>query len=194
MNRIRWLAILLIVSGTGCITPGAQQLTGEDRAAAVEAISDWKLQGRLALSNGRDGGSGQLTWQQSPQRADLQFIGALGRGSWRLRVIENLAELETAQIGLVQAPDVQTLLRQHLDWEIPVDSMRFWVLGRLNPEEPGSDNFDRRGRLLRLRQSGWLVEYDGWIDVTGVWLPRKVTASRDGNQVRILVKTWTVSG
>ncbi len=191
---MRWLAILLIISIAGCMTAGDRQPSRADRAQAIDAITNWTLQGRLALSNGRDGGSGQLTWQQGPQRADLQFIGALGRGSWRLQVTESLAKLDSAQTGVVQAADVQTLLHQHLDWEIPVDSMRFWVLGKLNPGQPGVDNFDRRGRLLHLRQSGWLVEYDGWIETAGVWLPRKVTASRDGSRVRIMVKNWTVPG
>ena len=188
------LAIFWIVCSAGCAAPEARQPTAADRSRLVGAISDWTLLGRLALSNGRDGGSGQLTWRQGPQRSDLKFIGTLGRGSWRLQVTEEAVELETAETGVLRAPDVETLVRDQLGWEIPFDSMRFWVLGMLDPGREGTNSFDHRGRLIRLHQAGWLVEYHGWIDVDGVWLPRKVSASQDSDRVRILVKSWTVSG
>ena len=194
LNLIRALLVLWIVSTAACLAPVHRLPSPAVRAPTIGEQSDWTLHGRLALSNGRDGGSGQLTWRQSPQRAELRFIGALGRGSWRLQVTEHGAELESAAIGLVRDADVETLLRDQLGWELPVDSMRYWVSGMLNPGLTGTDVFDRRGRLLRLRQAGWLVVYDGWIDVQGTWLPRKVTATRGGNQIRILVKKWTLSG
>ena len=194
MNGVRLLAVLWIVSSAGCVAPGARQPSATDWAGAVGEFSDWTLQGRLALSNGRDGGSGRLTWQQTPKQADLNFIGALGRGSWRLQVTDEVAELEAAETGLLRASNVETLVRKQLGWEIPFDSMRYWVLGMLDPGRQGSDSYDKRGRLLRLRQAGWLVEYHGWIEVESIWLPRKVTASQDDNRVRILVKKWTVSG
>ena len=109
-----------------------------DRQLRVGEISDWALHGRLALSNGRDGGSGQLTWRQGLQEAELRFIGALGRGSWRLQVTAEQAELETAESGLLRAPDVGSLVRDHLGWEIPVDSMRYWVVGMRDPERRGT--------------------------------------------------------
>src|SRR5688500_19532061 len=38
------------------------------REAALAAHPDWSLQGRVALSNGRDGGSGRIDWQQQGGR------------------------------------------------------------------------------------------------------------------------------
>jgi outer membrane lipoprotein LolB len=182
--------VLLIAASVGCAAPVRRPPADTTLPSLVSEISEWHLQGRLALSNGRDGGSGQLSWHQADRRAELQFIGALGRGSWRLKVDDDLAELETAEHGVLQAPDVETLVSDRLGWQIPVDSLRYWVLGGLDPLRTGHDNFDRNGRLTYLRQAGWLVEYEGWIEVGDHWLPRKVTASQDGNRVRILVKNW----
>ena len=41
---------------------GAAQ--ADARSACWPRIRDWTLQGRVALSNGRDGGSGRIDWQQ----------------------------------------------------------------------------------------------------------------------------------
>ena len=48
--------------------------TWESRRAALLALPAWQLQGRIALSAGKDGWSGNFSWKQVND--DLDFVGA----------------------------------------------------------------------------------------------------------------------
>ena len=43
---------------------GAPETNQATREARLASARDWNLQGRVALSNGRNGGSGRIDWQQ----------------------------------------------------------------------------------------------------------------------------------
>ena len=46
-------------------SPEAHQV---QRETGLAAQASWSLQGRIALSNGRDGGSGRIEWSQNADR------------------------------------------------------------------------------------------------------------------------------
>ena len=54
------------------------------REAALAMRPDWSLQGRVALSNGRDGGSGRIDWQQQGGHYSVALSAPITRQSWRL--------------------------------------------------------------------------------------------------------------
>jgi len=155
---------------------------------------DWSFSGRLALANGRDGGSGQLSWEQAGETSELQFVGAFGRGSWQLSVVPGEAVLRLNDGRVYRAGDVKQLIDQHSQWDIPLDALQNWVLGLPANTGKVSTRTDKIGRLEVLVQQGWRVTYNGYYDVDGTWLPRKLYAKKDGNTVRLIVKQWQISG
>ena len=178
------LTIVVVMALAGC----AATPTGVDARVAVPR--SWSLEGRLALSNGRDGGSGQLIWNHEPAVEDLRFHGALGRGSWRLTAIPHHAVLALGDGRTFAAADVESLVAEHTGWVIPVDSLGHWVVGQPDPEVEAQQRRDAEGRLELLIQRGWTIQYEGYYAVDGRWLPRKITADRNGDRVRLLVKAW----
>lgn len=163
----------------------------EARQAAVSSWQNWSLLGRLAVSDGKDGGTGRLEWRSDPASSELDFRGTFGRGSWRLSMDDDRAILELASGDMWQARDVGALVREHVGWEVPVDALSWWVRGLAAPGRVESRSLDERGLLNLLSQRGWRIEFQRYGEFSGLSLPTRLEARRDGRQVKLVVRDWT---
>jgi outer membrane lipoprotein LolB len=206
-GALRWWACgvgLLLLAG--CATrpvkqlptlPPAEQAAAATRQAAHEAWTqahrDWSLQGRVALSNGRDGGSGRIDWHQQGARYDVSLSAPITRQSWRLDGDDRTATLSGLDGGPRSGPDPVALLREATRWEIPVAALSSWIRGaRADEARHGAATlaYGSDGRLARLEQAGWVIDYGAWQTVAGAQLPVRLNARRDEASVRLIVDTW----
>lgn len=164
-------------------------LEGGDCAAPA-----WSLVGRVALSNGRQGGSGRIEWTQAAGAQRLQLSAPVTRQGWVLEVDAGGAELRGVAASPLRDSDPAQLLREATGWDIPVAALGCWVRGAaaaaagLGPARIayGLDLLPRR-----IEQGGWTVEYDAWnADASGLPLPGKVEARRGDDRVRLVVDQW----
>jgi outer membrane lipoprotein LolB len=207
MRRAGWggavaavLALLLAacagqpVRESPLLAPTAAQLQAQAaRVALLAAHPRWSLQGRVALSNGREGGSGRIDWSQDGARYDVALSAPITRQSWRLGGDAYAATLEGLAGGPRSGPDAQALLHDATGWTIPVAALASWVRGAAAPGVPVARlQYGLDGRLARLEQAGWTIDYDDWQpnpDV-GTELPGRLTAVRDTARVRLVVDAW----
>jgi outer membrane lipoprotein LolB len=163
------------------------------REAALATKVQWSLQGRVALSNGRDGGSGRIDWQQDGPHYDVALSAPVTRQSWRLSGDEAGAQLEGLEGGTRSGTDAAELLREATRWEIPVAALSSWARGlRAGPQHgPATMHYATDGRLGRIEQAGWVIDYTGWqADAAGVELPNRLNASKGEAKVRLIVDRW----
>jgi outer membrane lipoprotein LolB len=167
----------------------------QQREAALAAAPSWALAGRVALSNGRDGGSGRIDWHQAGVRYEVALSAPVTRQSWRLSGSPGDALLEGLEGGPRQGGDATALLREATRWEIPVEALASWVRGVRGDEArfgAARIQFGDDGRLSQLEQGGWRIEYAGWQSVAGapVELPHRLNAVRGEARVRLIVDQW----
>jgi outer membrane lipoprotein LolB len=162
----------------------------ESRCDDLQGVDQWKLEGRIAINDGRDGGSGRFNWQTVGEDSSMEFHGALGRGAWRLQTEEGGAVLELANGEVRRAASVGLLVEQALGWEIPVDALAWWVRGCAAPGDRDRRRLDEHGWLTGLSQFGWEIEYEKYADVNGVFMPLKLKASQDTHMVKLAVRDW----
>ena len=94
------------------------------------AAPGWALAGRVALSNGRDGGSGQLEWTQGGGRTHLLLSAPITRQSWMLDVDpRGGATLQGLPEGSLGGDDAAQLVRDATGWDIPVAALGCWLRG-----------------------------------------------------------------
>ncbi len=196
------IAIAAMLALAGCaVAPMRAPLPPAERAAALEAQAvretwlaahpDWRLEGRVALSNGSRGGSGRLEWRQRDGRYAVELSAPVTRQGWRLSGDADGALLEGLDGGPRSGPDASLLLREATGWEIPVAALAGWVRGARAGDAPAELDFSADGRLLQLRQAGWTLDYAGWQpQASGIELPMRVTATRDAARVRLVVDAW----
>jgi outer membrane lipoprotein LolB len=167
----------------------------ESRFAELLGRDQWELEGRLALNDSRDGGSGHFSWQKQGEASSMGFRGTFGRGAWRLSADGDGAVLEFADGEIFRAPSVSQLVGQRLGWEIPVDALTWWVRGLTAPGDWAGRELDELGQLMRLSQFGWVIECGKYTDKEGALLPLKLTARRDTYTVKLAIRDWNlVSG
>jgi outer membrane lipoprotein LolB len=196
----------LLLAGCAAAPPldGEQRLRAplyEQRVAWLSQVDSWALQGRLAVSDEAEGGSGSFSWRQEGGSSRMDFHGALGRGAWRLVADANGAELEFADGTLYRAASVDSLVRGQIGWAVPVESLAWWVRGLAAPGEVQQRLLDEEGRLSELRQNGWSIEF-GRYGQAGVsngahgalTLPLRMTARQADRAVKLVVRKWELPG
>ena len=172
---------------------GSPEAHQAQREAGLATRTQWSLQGRVALSNGRDGGSGRIDWSQDAARYAVSLSAPITRQSWRLSGDGQGAQLEGLEGGTRFGADPAELLREATRWEIPVTALSSWVRGlRASGDHgPARVQFGDDGRLSRIEQGGWTIDYSGWQGGTaGVELPSRLNARRGDASVRLVIDSW----
>jgi outer membrane lipoprotein LolB len=159
------------------------------------AAPEWAMTGRVALSNGKDGGSGRIEWSQTGGKVRIGLSAPVTRQGWALEVDGDGASLQGVPNGPVHGEDAATLLRDNTGWDIPVAGLGCWVRGAWASEAvfgAAAVGYDAEGRLQRIEQAGWVIDYAEWRPdaASGVELPARITALRNADRVRLVVDRW----
>lgn len=199
MRRWWWLSLALLLSA--CAPPVVRPGAGGDFAEGERTVSaresrlfertQFDLSGRIAISDGKDGGSGRFEWQQRGPAYTLRFVAPVSGRSWRLEVQPGQALLIESNGAVRVAGSAEELLQRELHWNLPADALRYWVLGMRAPEASSELEFGDDGELALLRQSGWEIQYIEFDHSQDPPLPRKLFARSGEHQVRIAVRKWT---
>lgn len=193
----RLLPLLLILLVAACATPGVpvapreaaeMQQAREDRILGFE---HWALRGRIAVSDGRDGGSARVNWEADGGGYELWIYAPLAQGTWRLHGDEQGAVLEGSK-GTFRDRDATALLARHLGWHLPVEAMRHWARGMRAPGEPARVEFDARGRPEVLEQAGWTVRFTDWAEYPQLVMPRRIEADSPPFSVKLVIQGWAL--
>ena len=205
------LVPLLAMLLAGCASLKPATLPPGDRAAGDVAQRDraqalgleagdctapgWTMAGRVALSNGKQGGSGRIEWTQGAGNLRLQLSAPVTRQSWVLEVDAAGATLQGVAGGPRQDADAARLLRDATGWDIPVAALGCWL--RALPADParfGPAQTDYAADLLprRIGQDGWIIDYDGWQPdpFSRLPMPARIEARRGDDRVRLVVDRW----
>lgn len=137
-------------------------------------------------SNG-EGFSGSWRWVQSAKRARLELEGPLGVGGVRLDFESESGVNEESYAAL----------EQQLGFALPVESLRYWILGVPDPNFTVDERLARDApRLDSLAQRGWTVTFENYALVVGVdyELPQRIEAHREALRVRLVIVGWGGDG
>jgi outer membrane lipoprotein LolB len=197
-RRARLPALAGLVLLAGCVSapvprsqpPPAGQSWTEERAA-LQALAGFALQGRVAVSAGSDGFNGGLHWQQTGERARIVIDGPLGVGGIRIDVDGAALRLEPGSGGPLDGEAARVELERRFGFELPVASLRYWILGAPDPAAPAAETLGSLPRLDQLQQSGWQIDYPLYTAVEGLWRPKRLTLTRGDARVRVVVDAWS---
>ena len=189
----RGSAMALACLLSACATlpkPIAAPLPWAQRLAALQAISRFELQGRLAASTRSEGFSAGLRWQQQDDRASIDLSAPLGFGAAHIEQSAATLQLTTSKGLTLDSSAASDELRATLGFEPPFSSLRFWILGASDPATSAQESVDSQQRLARLEQGGWQVDYGEYVLVQQQWLPRRLSVTRGSLRLRVVVDTW----
>lgn len=192
MTRLLAAVSLALLAG-GCATLPAPA-PGEDwsaRRAALQALDDWALDGRIAVAAGDDGFSGGFDWEQAGERADIRISGPMGGSAMAIRVVGEAAAVSIRGQELEGAERERLLARYFGPGRsLPVSQMRYWLVGAPAPGTAHEETVGADGRLASLSQAGWQVSYGRYEAVGAHVLPARMELTTEGLRLRVAVSGW----
>ena len=169
---------------------GAPEANQAARATQLAALPNWSMSGRIAVTNGQQGGSGRIEWKQDGARYAATLSAPVTRQSWRVSGGEDGATIEGMAGGPRSGPDAAALVFDATHWRVPVGALGDWLLGLQRSGD--SVHFGSDGRVDRIEGEGWVVDYADWRSTGGVELPGRIEAVQGTAKVKLVVDTWTL--
>ena len=190
------LMTLLIVLAAGCAVAPPASPTAPDAWAARQStlarLTQWQADGRIGVVNGQDGWHASFQWAQQDPTYRIDIIGPLGQGRVTIQGDEREVSIQTQDGQRSTAPDPDLLLEQTLGLRLPVTGLRYWVRGLPAPGPTALLQTDAAGRLTRLEQNGWVIEYPTYApsSVFNLDLPERIVARRLDLGVKLVIEQW----
>ena len=198
------LRLLLAVSAAGVLVAGCTgpravapvTLTRVEAVAALTAVGSFALDGRAAINFGERGTQASLNWSQQGDDARLRLSGPFGAGAMRVSLEDDVLSIEDGRGTRLSGADAEDALVRQLGFAPPVAALRWWLLGLPAPGATAAEQRDPQGRLTRLQQDGWQVDYleyrahdvqQGRLD-----LPRRLRATREQLDLRLVIDRWSL--
>ncbi|TLX52761.1 lipoprotein localization factor LolB [Stutzerimonas nosocomialis] len=190
------IGLIALLAGCAGVTP-RESVEGPGSVAAwndhksrIAALDGWQISGKVGIRASQDSGSGTLFWLQRQGYFDIRISGPLGRGATRLTGRPDAVSLEVAGQGRFEADSPEALLEAQLGWRLPVSHLLWWIRGLPAPDSRSRIALDGEGRLARLEQDGWQVEYLSYLEQDGYPLPERIRLQGHDLQVTLVIKDW----
>jgi len=153
----------------------------DSHRAQLSALGQWRATGKLALRAPDTSESASFDWRQRDTKTTLRLSGPLGSGA---TLIESDGRwLEVHRGGEHRRYDLSRpgALRDGTGWELPLPSLPHWLKGLPAP---------RSGRLERLRQQGWDVQFESYGQFEALWLPTRLLLRSGQTEATVLLRHW----
>lgn len=162
------------------------------RSAELQALSSWRLAGRVAVAAGEQGFSARLAWVQRDSASSIDLSGPFGAGAVHVELAGDEIRLRDGD-GTEVATGAEALAGR-LGFELPVRELRYWALGVPAPRAaPVADDalvLGAEGRPVAFNDRGWWVRIEAWRPVDGDLLPARLLITRPGARLKLVVDDW----
>jgi len=189
MRRLFFLLLccsVLAACATTRRVPAPPAAGWEQRAAELQRLNSWHLDGRAAVAVGTQGWQATLNWQQRGESTEVHLSGPLGVGALMLKRTPEGLSLN----GAPPSDAVLAQLQERLGFTLPIDQLRFWLLGVPDPGAAFDLKRNDQDRASQLIQGDWTIDYDRYMPVDGDVLPAHLVLNREGARVRIVADHW----
>ncbi|MDX1553711.1 MAG: lipoprotein insertase outer membrane protein LolB [Marinobacter sp.] len=163
-------------------------------SARRDQFRHWELTGKLAVRQPSDSGTAVINyWKQDQEAYELALSSSfLGMGRTTLEGVPGFIELTLPDGERYQSGDPEALVNAATGWQLPIDSLAWWIRGLPGPEGDFRLFFDDQDRLAVIRQLGWEIRYDRWKAFLDDYppLPARITAVKGEKRVRVVVTSW----
>ena len=160
----------------------------------LSLLRSWSLHGTLAVRPaGGDASRVTIRWRQSPDSYLLRFMGPLGVGLFEVEGSATAVEARFPDGRRTSAASPEALLEQEIGWSVPLQGLRYWIVGAPVPDvAPSKMELDDLGRLALLEQAGWTVVYERYDTVDELPLPERIRFSNASVDATVVVRRWKV--
>ena len=195
-----WLAIgAVLLAGCGTLLdliPSERDTTGRDttwqaHARELSRLQHWSMLGTLAVRSDSDASRVTMRWRQTRDSYLVRFMGPLGVGLFEVEGTATEVEARFPSGRRASAASPEVLLEQEIGWSVPLQGLRYWLVGAPAPDHATSKmELDNYGRLARIEQAGWTVVYERYREFDDLALPERIRFSSESVEATVVVRRW----
>jgi outer membrane lipoprotein LolB len=170
--------------------PVSHYLAWTQRKTQLNGVTDWQANGNIAIHAKKgSGANASFSWQQIKANYQLHLFGPFGTQSVLLSGSPQRVTL-IAHNQTTSAQNAERLLEQQLGLHLPVSQLYYWLRGLPAPQLRYTASLDAYNRLLKLRQSGWRIDYLQYTNSGKLDIPERIELSNAYWTVRIAITRW----
>jgi outer membrane lipoprotein LolB len=189
LRLIFWSASSLILVSCSLISVPPDSALSNSSRNHLYQLSDWFFDGRLAVSGRDDSWSASLSWKHSINEDELKLSGPLGQGATLIHLSNDFVTIDRGAGQVESSSEPEDFMKQQVGISVPLQSLRFWVIGLPQPEQKVVKTID--GFI----QDGWLVSYNQMQAVFGQQMPRKISVVNSNLKVKLklVIDRWVLN-
>lgn len=175
-----------------CTIPTADNFYSQQRRWWLAQHPHFVVDGRIAVSQDRHGGSAQITWEQTPTSLQVRLSAPITHQSWLLAsdTTGKNASLSGMAGGTRYDTDADRLLRNATGWSIPISTLAGWITATAQgtPTAPKPTLSDP----IMVKENDWTISYIRWMCVPpdAPAFPSRIEAHSQHTKVRLIIDAW----
>lgn len=192
-------AFFLLVSGcailpkqTEVALPQSSMAIHQAHLAAIADIQSFNVKGRIGVQTQPNGFSGGLDWQHRASSDEIALFSPLGGQVASIMKTEKSVTLTDNKGQSVTERDAATLTQKTLGWQLPLDGLSDWVLGRPSKSLITESQWDAEGKLRKLSQDGWQIEYLEYKAIDRYRLPAKLNLIHPNVTIKLILQEQSI--
>lgn len=177
-------------SSAGMMPAMDREQTFDRNQDKISNLDSWQFDGRFSIRSPKGVDSANLAWMQESARYLLKISGPLQQGTVFIRGDASGISYKDSKGVTDKASSPEELLSRHTQYQLPIASLRYWVLGRPDPQYAYNLNIAANGDLRTLNQNGWDIRYEAFNTVEPYRLPTKLVLKHDKIEIIISIHDW----
>ncbi len=162
---------------------------------SVEKITHYQTRGAFAYLSDSQKVYARFNWQQTaPDRYRLLLTNPLGSTELQLDAQGSVVQLVDNKGKRYVSNDAEKMISQLTGMDIPLNSLRQWILGL--PGDSTDYALDDQYRLRQVNYSRngqkWTVTYQGYDNKLNPTLPSNLELHEGNQRIKLKMDSWTV--
>lgn len=178
--------LLLTQAGCSFISEKPQQNYQLSARQNVKVADAWAFEGRIVISDQRDTVTASIIWVHRPASDVIDLSGPLAQGHVKISVSDSLLQIDDGDQSRSFEGDAEQIMAEQLGLQVPVKSLKYWVLGFNDPGAAFVPIEEGFGQL------GWSVKYKSMQKVNELDLPYKMSAENEKTRLKLIVDQWNI--
>lgn len=153
-------------------------------------LKSWQFDGRFSIRSSHGVDTANLSWLQESARYLIKISGPLQQGTVFIRGDQATISYKDSKGITDHASTPEELLTRHTQYQLPISSLRYWVMGRPDPRFAFHLNISANGDLRTLTQQGWEIRYEGFNTIEPYRLPTKIIMKHEKLDITVSIHDW----
>ncbi|WP_319781914.1 lipoprotein insertase outer membrane protein LolB [Oceanisphaera sp. IT1-181] len=184
------LIMLTLLWLSGCAYKAEQAPAGSWQAQqnTLSQLQNWQLSAKLGIITPDERGSLSLFWRQNSNDYRMNLTNVVGKRVFDLSRSGQKVQLIDSKGELHQASNARDLVLELTGWDLPVEQLSYWIKGL--PGVGDKVTYDAQQRPETISAHGWQLQYLGYTQIDGLWLPSRLNLTHNDTQLRLAISQW----